>query len=52
MRKRLIESGAMESKPSSAMGEADWNKLFGAILSNFLDGPGDYYDPHAMQEVG
>lgn len=52
MRKRLIESGAMESKPSSAMGEADWNKLFGAILSNFLDGPGDYYDPRAMQEVG
>lgn len=51
MRKRLIESGAMEDKPSAAMTRDDWNKLFGAILSNFLDGPGNYYDPRAMQEV-
>ena len=51
MRKRLIEGGAMENKPSSAMTRDDWNKLFGAILSNFLDGPGNYYDPRAMQEV-
>lgn len=35
MRKALIDAGIVEDKPSADMSPDDWEKLFGAILSNF-----------------